>query len=68
MVLLLIFCLYTYGAAATENDIYGNWECVVGTDEVEDFVYFLCFTEPGDVAFLAGWYLSEIAGTYTGSD
>jgi len=56
----------TNSATAQTNDIYGNWECVVKTDEVEDFVYFLYVTEPGDIAFLAGWYLSEIAGTYKG--
>jgi len=53
-------------AAADTHSIYGNWVCIVETEDANDFVFFLLFIEPGDVTFTAGWVQGEIAGFYTG--
>jgi len=62
---MLLFGVVAY-ATAGKNDIFGSWECVVITDEAEDFLYSLYFAEPDNVTLTVGWYQSEIAGTYTG--
>jgi len=54
-------------ADSDSNDvIWGDWECLVETEDADDFIFFLHFTEPNQVTYAAGWYLSEIVGMYTG--
>ena len=53
-------------AAGADNSIIGDWECVVETEDVEDYVFILYFTEPNEVTYIAGWYMSEIAAMYAG--
>jgi len=35
-------------------------------EEADDFVYFLYFSQPNEATYIAGWYMSEIAISYTG--
>ena len=65
----LLFAGNTRGAvsaAADSNSIYGDWVCIVETEDAEAFVFLLSLTEPGGVTFAAGWVQSEMAGLYTG--
>jgi len=48
------------------NSMYGDWVCIVETDDAEAFVFLLSFTETGDVTYAAGWVQSEIASFFTG--
>ena len=63
--LIFAFSANTHAASA-ENNIIGNWECVVETEDVESYVFFLYFAEPNDVTYVVGWYMSEIAAMYAG--
>jgi len=63
---VIILSLSTCSAAAASTSIYGDWECIVETEDVEDFVYSLHFSEQDDVIYVAGWYQSEITNIYVG--
>ena len=66
MVFIFFFGVTAYSEAIEKNEIFGDWKCLVETDEAEEFVFFLYFTEPNGVTFVADWNEGEIASTYTG--
>jgi len=68
MVFIIILTLSAAlsGLTVNDEDILGDWECLVETEDEEDFIFVLHFTEPNQVTYIAGWYLSEIASMYTG--
>ena len=51
----------------TQFDINGDWEMLMPLDDGSTAVYHLTFSEDGSAEFYYGWYLSEVAGSYTGS-
>jgi len=74
MCLVVCVVLFTFSAALPDSAgngeaLWGDWECLVQTEDedAEDFIFFLCFSESGQVTYVAGWYLSEIACVYTGA-
>jgi hypothetical protein len=67
LVIILTFAFIANARAAeADNNIIGDWECVVETEDNECFVFFLYIAGPNDVTYIAGWYLSEIAAMYAG--
>jgi len=55
-----------YYRVSDDYEIVGTWECIAESDSADKFVYQLTISGSGDVFFTAGWYESEIAGTFAG--
>ena len=53
--------------SGTPLDINGDWEMLMPLEDDSYAVYHLTLSEDGSAEFYYGWYLSEIAGSYTGS-
>ncbi|MDR2721735.1 MAG: hypothetical protein LBB35_02560 [Coriobacteriaceae bacterium] len=51
----------------TGENLAGTWECITESGSVEKFIFILTFSEESKVTYIAGWYQSEIAESFTGS-
>ncbi|MCL1797674.1 MAG: hypothetical protein FWG24_05110 [Eggerthellaceae bacterium] len=51
----------------TGESLVGTWECITESGSVEKFIFILTFSEQNKVTYVAGWYQSEIAESFTGS-
>jgi len=65
----LLFSMAAVNVSATpstSNDFIGRWEWIEPEKKVNRVVFILEFSKPDNVAFIGGWYGSEIASKFEG--